>query len=116
VERGVEVYERLKSRPGIAAWNPLSVGIAYAAAVAAVDEVQVVDEPAEEARSPGGVGPDAVALEYEVERGVEVYERLKSRPGIAAWNPLSVGIAYAMIESRPPSRPARYSTMPEVSL
>ncbi len=31
--------------------------------------------------------------QYEVERGVEVYERLKSRPGIAAWNPLSVGIA-----------------------
>ncbi len=36
--------------------------------------------------------------QYEVERGVEVYERLKSRPGIAAWNPLSVGIAYAMID------------------
>ncbi len=36
--------------------------------------------------------------QYEVERGVEVYERLKSRPNIAAWNPLSVGIAYAMID------------------
>ena len=36
--------------------------------------------------------------QYEVERGVEVYERLKSHPGIAAWNPLSVGIAYAMID------------------
>lgn len=36
--------------------------------------------------------------EYEVEKGVEVYQRLKSRPGIAAWNPLSVGIAYAMID------------------
>ena len=36
--------------------------------------------------------------QYEVERGVEVYERLKSRPGIAAWNPLSVGIAYAMVD------------------
>jgi branched-chain amino acid transport system substrate-binding protein len=35
---------------------------------------------------------------YEVERGVEVYERLKSHPGVAAWNPLSVGIAYAMID------------------
>ncbi|TIP53847.1 MAG: ABC transporter permease, partial [Mesorhizobium sp.] len=36
--------------------------------------------------------------QYEVEKGVEVYERLKSNPGIAAWNPLSVGIAYAMID------------------
>ena len=36
--------------------------------------------------------------QYEVERGVEGYERLKSHPGIAAWNPLSVGIAYAMID------------------
>lgn len=36
--------------------------------------------------------------QYEVEKGVEVYERLKGHPGIAAWNPLSVGIAYAMID------------------
>ena len=36
--------------------------------------------------------------QYEVERGVEVYERLKNTPNIAAWNPLSVGIAYAMID------------------
>lgn len=36
--------------------------------------------------------------QYEVERGVEVYERLKNEPDIAAWNPLSVGIAYAMID------------------
>jgi branched-chain amino acid transport system substrate-binding protein len=36
--------------------------------------------------------------QYEVERGVEVYERLKNKPNIAAWNPLSVGIAYAMID------------------
>ena len=36
--------------------------------------------------------------QYEVERGVEVYERLKQKPGIAAWNPLSVGIAYAMLD------------------
>jgi len=36
--------------------------------------------------------------QYEVERGVEVYERLKNTKGIAAWNPLSVGIAYAMID------------------
>lgn len=36
--------------------------------------------------------------QYEVERGVEVYERLKNRANIAAWNPLSVGIAYAMID------------------
>ena len=36
--------------------------------------------------------------EYEVERGVECYERQKSHPAIAAWNPLSVGIAYAMID------------------
>jgi len=37
--------------------------------------------------------------EYEVEKGVEVYQRLKTEPGIAAWNPLSVGIAYAMIDA-----------------
>ena len=36
--------------------------------------------------------------QYEVERGVEAYERLKSNPNVAAWNPLSVGIAYAMID------------------
>lgn len=36
--------------------------------------------------------------QYEVERGVEVYERLKTHPAVAAWNPLSVGIAYAMID------------------
>lgn len=36
--------------------------------------------------------------EYEVEKGVEVYQRLKSNPGVAAWNPLSVGIAYAMLD------------------
>ncbi|MFW8588885.1 ABC transporter substrate-binding protein [Rhizobium beringeri] len=36
--------------------------------------------------------------QYEVERGVEAYERLRSNPSVAAWNPLSVGIAYAMID------------------
>jgi branched-chain amino acid transport system substrate-binding protein len=38
--------------------------------------------------------------EYEVERGVECYERQKTQgtPGPAAFNPLSVGIAYAMID------------------
>ncbi len=36
--------------------------------------------------------------QYEVERGVECYKRQKSHPGVAAWNPLSVGIAYAMID------------------
>lgn len=41
---------------------------------------------------------DEGETQYEVERGVEVYERFKSRPGIAAWNPLSVGIAYALID------------------
>ncbi len=51
----------------------------------------------------GGVGGVKLTWEegetqYEVERGVEVYERLKNRPGIAAWNPLSVGIAYALID------------------
>lgn len=40
---------------------------------------------------------DEGETQYEVERGVEVYERLKNRPGVAAWNPLSVGIAYAML-------------------
>lgn len=51
----------------------------------------------------GGVGGVKLTWEegetqYEVERGVEVYERLKTHPGIAAWNPLSVGIAYALID------------------
>ncbi|MFT4192282.1 MAG: ABC transporter substrate-binding protein [Comamonas sp.] len=51
----------------------------------------------------GGVGGVKLTWEegetqYEVERGVEVYERLKNRPGIAAWNPLSVGIAYALLD------------------
>jgi len=51
----------------------------------------------------GGVGGVKLTwaegeTQYEVERGVEVYERLKNRPGIAAWNPLSVGIAYALID------------------
>jgi branched-chain amino acid transport system substrate-binding protein len=38
--------------------------------------------------------------EYEVERGVECYEREKTQgnPGPAAFNPLSVGIAYALID------------------
>ena len=36
--------------------------------------------------------------QYKVERGVECYERQKSHPDVAAWNPLSVGIAYAMID------------------
>jgi branched-chain amino acid transport system substrate-binding protein len=36
--------------------------------------------------------------QYIVEQGVECYERMKnSNPGPSAWNPLSVGIAYAMI-------------------
>src|ERR1700760_2969055 len=30
--------------------------------------------------------------QYEVERGVECYERQKSHPDVSAWNPLSVGI------------------------
>lgn len=41
---------------------------------------------------------DEGETQYEVEKGVEVYERFKNRPNIAAWNPLSVGIAYAMID------------------
>jgi branched-chain amino acid transport system substrate-binding protein len=38
--------------------------------------------------------------EYEVERGVECYERERTqgKPGPAAFNPLSVGIAYALID------------------
>ncbi|MBX5154712.1 ABC transporter substrate-binding protein [Rhizobium lentis] len=51
----------------------------------------------------GGVGGvkltwSEAETQYEVERGVEAYERLKSNPNVAAWNPLSVGIAYAMID------------------
>lgn len=41
---------------------------------------------------------DECETQYEVERGVECYERQKGHPGVAAWNPLSVGIAYAMID------------------
>ncbi|WP_029350815.1 ABC transporter substrate-binding protein [Bosea sp. 117] len=41
---------------------------------------------------------DEGETQYEVEKGVEVYERFKNRPGIATWNPLSVGIAYALID------------------
>lgn len=41
---------------------------------------------------------DECETQYEVERGVECYKRQKSRPNVAAWNPLSVGIAYAMID------------------
>lgn len=41
---------------------------------------------------------DECETQYEVERGVECYERQKSHAGTAAWNPLSVGIAYAMID------------------
>lgn len=41
---------------------------------------------------------DECETQYEVERGVECYKRQKSHPGVAAWNPLSVGIAYAMID------------------
>ena len=41
---------------------------------------------------------DECETQYEVERGVECYERQKSRANAAAWNPLSVGIAYAMID------------------
>ena len=41
---------------------------------------------------------DECETQYEVERGVECYERQKSHPNAAAWNPLSVGIAYAMID------------------
>ena len=43
---------------------------------------------------------DECETQYEVERGVECYERQKSHPQIAAWNPLSVGIAYASTASR----------------
>ena len=38
---------------------------------------------------------DECETEYAVEKGVECYQRQKSHADIAAWNPLSVGIAYA---------------------
>ncbi len=41
---------------------------------------------------------DECETQYVVERGVECYKRQKSHPFVAAWNPLSVGIAYAMID------------------
>jgi branched-chain amino acid transport system substrate-binding protein len=41
---------------------------------------------------------DECETQYIVERGVECYERMKNHtPAPSAWNPLSVGIAYAMI-------------------
>ncbi len=41
---------------------------------------------------------DECETQYIVERGVECYERMKNHvPPPSAWNPLSVGIAYAMI-------------------
>ncbi|GAB0118329.1 ABC transporter substrate-binding protein [Acidisoma sp. 7E03] len=42
---------------------------------------------------------DECETQYVVERGVECYQRQKSHvPAPSAWNPLSVGIAYAMID------------------
>lgn len=41
---------------------------------------------------------DECETEYAVEKGVECYQRQKSGANLAAWNPLSVGIAYAMID------------------
>jgi branched-chain amino acid transport system substrate-binding protein len=41
---------------------------------------------------------DECETQFEVERGVECYERMKNHPNLAVWNPLSVGIAYAMID------------------
>ncbi len=41
---------------------------------------------------------DECETQYVVEKGVECYERMKThQPPPSAWNPLSVGIAYAMI-------------------
>ncbi len=41
---------------------------------------------------------DECETEYAVEKGVECCQRQKSHADIAAWNPLSVRIAYAMID------------------
>lgn len=41
---------------------------------------------------------DECETQYEVERGVECYERQKSRPNVAAFNPLSLGIQIALID------------------
>ncbi len=41
---------------------------------------------------------DECETEYAVEKGVECYQRQKSHADTAAWNPLSVGIAYATID------------------
>ena len=41
---------------------------------------------------------DECETEYAVEKGVECYQRQKSHAATAAWNPLAVGIAYAMID------------------
>ena len=38
---------------------------------------------------------------YATDRGVECYERLKSRPGVAAFDPQSTGITFALTEKAP---------------
>src|SRR5689334_8299253 len=54
----------------------------------------------------GGVNGVKLAFEecetgYATDRGVECYERLKSRPGVALFEPQSTGITFALTDKAP---------------
>jgi branched-chain amino acid transport system substrate-binding protein len=54
----------------------------------------------------GGINGVKIAFEecetgYATDRGVECYERLKSRPGVAMFDPQSTGITFALTEKAP---------------
>ena len=54
----------------------------------------------------GGINGVKITFEecetgYATDRGVECYERLKSRPGVTAFDPQSTGITFALTEKAP---------------
>jgi len=54
----------------------------------------------------GGINGVKIVLEecetsYATDRGVECYERLKSRPGVALFDPLATGITFALTDKAP---------------
>ena len=57
----------------------------------------------------GGINGVKITFEecetgYATDRGVECYERLKTRPFAAAFQPLSTGITFALTDKAPPTR------------
>src|SRR5690348_3851663 len=73
-----------------------------------VDYLKLVNE------RDGGVNGVKIAFEecetgYATDRGVECYERLKSRHGVAV-NPLSTGITYALTDKVPGDKIVLFST------